>query len=59
MGGLLPDLRTRDGSQFEFPASTLTKGPTKRIVVYDEQGREHLYIAIRFVQETANGSLGV
>lgn len=45
-----PDLRTKDGARFEFPGSTLSKGGMKRIVVYDENGLERLYIAIRFVK---------
>lgn len=46
-----PELRTRDGCRFEFPASTLSKGQMKRVVVYDEQGGEHAYIAVRFVKD--------
>jgi hypothetical protein len=46
-----PDLRTRDGCRFELPASTLSKGSMKRLVVYDERGAEHTYIAVRFVKE--------
>lgn len=46
-----PDLRTKDGSRFEFPASTVSKGGMKRLVVYDEEGRERTYIGIRFVTE--------
>jgi hypothetical protein len=46
-----PDLRTKDGARFEFPGSTLSKGGMKRVVVYDENGLERLYIAIRFVKE--------
>jgi hypothetical protein len=45
-----PDLRTRDGSGFELPASTLSKGAMRRLVVYDERGREHTYLAVRFVR---------
>ena len=45
-----PDLRTRDGSRFEFPASTLSKGRMRRLVVYDEDGRERTYLGIRFVR---------
>jgi hypothetical protein len=47
-----PDLRTPDGCRFELPASTLSKGGMKRVVVYDEQGRERTYIGLRFVKET-------
>ena len=46
-----PDLRTTDGCRFELPASTLSKGSMKRLVVYDERGAEHTYIAVRFVKE--------
>ena len=46
-----PDLRTRDGCRFEFPASTLSRGRMKRLVVYDERGGERAYIALRFVKE--------
>jgi hypothetical protein len=46
-----PDLRTRDGCRFELPASTGSKGKGRRIVVYDENGGEHLYVGIRFVRE--------
>ncbi|SRR6266498_2191106 len=45
-----PDLRTRDGSRFEFPASSLSKGRMRRLVVYDEDGRERTYVGIRFVR---------
>jgi hypothetical protein len=47
-----PDLRTPNGCRFELPASTLSKGGMKRVVVYDEQGRERTYIGLRFVKET-------
>lgn len=43
-----PDLRTRDGCSFDFPGSTLSKERLKRISVYDEQGQEVVYIALRF-----------
>jgi hypothetical protein len=46
-----PDLRTRDGCRFELPASTLSKGRARRLVVYDEGGGEHTYVALRFVKE--------
>jgi len=46
-----PDLRTRDGCRFEFPASTLSRGRMKRIMAYDEQGSERAYLGIRFVKE--------
>ena len=46
-----PDLRTRDGCRFELPASTLSKGRSRRLVVYDERGSEHTYVALRFVKE--------
>lgn len=46
-----PGLRTRDGCRFELPGSTLGKGRTKRIVVYDETGGEHTYIGLRFAKD--------
>jgi hypothetical protein len=46
-----PDLRTRDGCRFEFPASTLSRGRMRRLVIYDERGGERAYIAVRFVKE--------
>jgi hypothetical protein len=46
-----PDLRTRDGCRFEFPASTLSRGRMKRVSAYDEGGGERAYIGIRFVKE--------
>jgi len=46
-----PDLRTRDGCRFEFPASTLSRGRMRRVVAYDEQGQERAYLGIRFVNE--------
>ncbi len=45
-----PDLRTRDGSGFDFAGSTLSKGAMKRVTVYDEQVKERTYIAIRFMK---------
>jgi hypothetical protein len=45
-----PDLRTRDGSRFEFAASTLSKGQIRRLVVYDEEGGERTYVGVRFVK---------
>lgn len=47
-----PGLRTRDGCHFELPASTLGKGRTKRIVVYDEKGGEHTYVGLRFAKDS-------
>lgn len=46
-----PDLRTNDGCRFEFPAATLSKGRTKQVIVYDEQGVQRIYIGIRFLKE--------
>ena len=46
-----PDLRTRDRSSCQFPGSTLGKTGVKRVMVYDEQGRERVYIGIRFIRE--------
>ncbi len=47
-----PDLRTRDGARFEFPKATIGKERVKRVAVYDEDGRERLYIGLRFIKET-------
>jgi hypothetical protein len=47
-----PDLRTRNGCRFELPASSLSRGAMKRLVVYDESGNQRMYIAIRFVKES-------
>jgi hypothetical protein len=46
-----PDLRTRDGCRFQFEASTVSRG-MRRLLVYDEGGVEHTYIALRFVRES-------
>jgi len=46
-----PDLRTKDGCRFELPKATLGKGKARRLVAYDENGRERLYIGIRFLRE--------
>jgi len=45
-----PDLRTRDGCRFEFPTGALGRA-RRGLVVYDERGGEHTYIALRFVKE--------
>jgi hypothetical protein len=45
-----PDLRTRDGCRFEFPMGALGRA-RRGLVVYDERGGEHTYIAVRFVRE--------
>ena len=50
-----PDLRTRDGCRFEFPASTLSRGRMRRIVAYDKRGQERAYLGIRFVNEGRDG----
>jgi hypothetical protein len=42
-----PDTRTRRGHRFTLPASTGSKGRS-RLTVYDEQGAEHVYVAIAF-----------
>jgi hypothetical protein len=46
-----PDLRTKDGASFDFVASALARGSMKRITVYDEDGNERTYIAIRFLKD--------
>jgi hypothetical protein len=46
------DLRTRDDAVFELVGSTMTKTNVKRINVYDEQGLEVTFIAVRFGRGT-------
>lgn len=43
-----PDLKTRDGSSFEFLGSTLSKERIRRVNVYDENGQEVVFVAVRF-----------
>ena len=45
-----PDLRARDGARFEFASSTIGKERVGRVTVYDEHGRDRLYIGLRFVR---------
>jgi hypothetical protein len=45
-----PDLRTREGYSFQFPGSTLSKERLRRINVFDEQGKEVVFVALRFVK---------
>jgi hypothetical protein len=45
-----PDLRTRDGYSFQFPGSTLSKERLRRLNVFDEQGKEVVFVAVRFVK---------
>ncbi|MGH7102578.1 MAG: hypothetical protein ACREFJ_09280 [Acetobacteraceae bacterium] len=47
-----PHLLTKDGCGFELPASTGSKGKTRRIIAYDERGVEHVYIGLRFKKRT-------
>lgn len=49
-----PDTRTPHGHLFSLPASTGSKGRS-RLVVYDEQGAEHVYVGIAFRQDSARG----
>ena len=44
-----PDLRTKDGCSFDFAASTSSK-IMKPVTVYDEDGKERKYFAIRFLR---------
>lgn len=50
-----PDATTGEGHRFAFAAATGTKG-RKRLTVFDEQGGQHEYFAIRFSQEPNDGS---
>jgi hypothetical protein len=47
-----PDTRTRAGLGFDLPASTGSKG-RERMVVYDEQGTEHVFVGLRFLRPAA------
>jgi hypothetical protein len=49
-----PDTRTQHGHPFSLPASTGTKGRS-RLVVYDEQGAEHVYVGIAFRRDPTRG----
>jgi hypothetical protein len=49
-----PDTTTADGHRFAFAAGTGTKG-RKRLTVFDEQGGQHEYFAIRFTLEPDDG----
>jgi hypothetical protein len=49
-----PDTATADGHRFAFAAGTGTKG-RKRLTVFDEQGGQHEYFAIRFTLEPNDG----
>jgi hypothetical protein len=51
-----PDTRTRRGHHFSLPASTGSKGRS-RLVVYDEQGAEHVYVGIAF-RPAGQGQVG-
>ena len=45
-----PDLRVK-GCRFEFPGATVSKERIKPIVVFDEDGAERAYYALRFIRE--------
>ena len=49
-----PDTRTPYGHLFSLPASTGSKGRS-RLVVYDEQGAEHVYVGIAFRRDGTRG----
>ena len=46
-----PNLLTRDGCGFSFPGSALARERVRRIVAYDEEGRERMYIGLSFVRK--------
>ncbi len=50
-----PDSTTGEGHRFAFAAATGTKG-RKRLTVFDEQGGQHEYFAIRFSPEPNDGN---
>jgi hypothetical protein len=43
-----PNLRTKDGRRLALPASTGTKNIGQRLTIIDQQGREVVYVGIRF-----------
>ena len=45
-----PELKTRDGAGFEFPGSALARERVTPVVMYDEEGRERVYLGLRFVK---------
>jgi hypothetical protein len=49
-----PDATTAQGHRFGFAAATGTKG-RKRLTVFDEQGAQHEFFAIRFTLEPEHG----
>lgn len=49
-----PDAATTQGHRFELAGSTGRKG-AKRLTLFDEQGEQHDYFAIRFILEPSNG----
>ena len=48
-----PDLRVK-GCRFEFPGATVSKERVKPVVVFDEDGAERRYYALRFVREAVS-----
>jgi hypothetical protein len=46
-----PDLRTREGFRISFPGAALSRERVQRIVVYDEDGRERVYLGLSFIKE--------
>ncbi len=49
-----PDATTGQGHRFELGGSTGRKG-AKRITLFDEQGEQHDYFAIRFILDASHG----
>lgn len=43
-----PDLRTSDGSAFEFTGSTQARDNVRRVTAYDEVGNQRTFLGIRF-----------
>ena len=43
-----PDLRTGDGRRLALPASTGTKNSGQRLTIIDQEGREVIYVGVRF-----------
>jgi hypothetical protein len=47
----VPALKTKDGHRLEFEQSGISREKVKRVIVHDENGLEHTFIAFRFVRE--------
>jgi hypothetical protein len=46
-----PELRTKEGYRFSFVGSALARERVQPIKVYDEEGRERVYLGLTFTKE--------